>query len=71
MNFLRKLAPFLGTALSLGGPIGTMAGSAITAALGAPTGSKVNDVLAALTKPPWPPSRWLQSKRQRMTSSFK
>jgi hypothetical protein len=52
MNFLRKMAPFLGTALSLGGPLGAMAGSALTAALGAPTGSKVTDVLASLTKTP-------------------
>jgi len=52
MGFLRKIAPFLGTALSLGGPIGTMAGAALTAAIGAKPGSKVDDVLASLTKTP-------------------
>lgn len=57
MNFLRKLAPFLGTALSLGGPLGAMAGSAITAALGAPAGSKVKDVLDSLTKTPMTPEQ--------------
>lgn len=57
MNFLRKLAPFLGAALSLGGPLGTMAGSAITAALGAKPGSKVEDALASLTKTPMTPEQ--------------
>lgn len=57
MNFLRKIAPFLGTALSLGGPLGTMAGSALTAALGAKPGSKVTDVLASLTKTPMTPEQ--------------
>lgn len=52
MNFLKKIAPFLATALSLGGPIGTMAGSALNAALGAKPGSTVDSVLSALTKTP-------------------
>lgn len=52
MNFLKKLAPFLASALTLGGPLGTMASSAITAALGAKPGTKVDDVLASLTKTP-------------------
>lgn len=50
MNFLRKIAPFLGAALSLGGPLGAMAGTALNAALGAKPGAKVDDVLASLTK---------------------
>jgi hypothetical protein len=49
---MQKIAPFLSTALSLGGPLGTMAGSAITTALGAKPGSKVEDVLTSLTKTP-------------------
>lgn len=52
LGFFKKIAPFMATALSLGGPLGTMAGSAITAALGAKPGSKVDDVLASLTKTP-------------------
>lgn len=50
MNFLKKIAPFLGAALSLGGPLGAMAGNALNDALGAKPGAKVDDVLASLTK---------------------
>lgn len=47
MNFLRKIAPFLSTALSFGGPVGTIAGKALTTVLGT-TSSKPEDIAAAL-----------------------
>lgn len=52
MNFLKKIAPFLGAALSLGGPLGAMAGNALNAALGAKPGAKIDDVLKSLTTTP-------------------
>jgi hypothetical protein len=52
LNFLKKIAPFLATGLSLAGPIGTMAGNALTQVLGVKPGSSPADLLAQLTKTP-------------------
>jgi hypothetical protein len=51
-GFLKKLAPFMATALQYGGPLGVMAGSAITAAIGAKPGAKIDDVLTSLSTTP-------------------
>jgi len=49
MNFLKKIAPFLSTALSFGGPVGAIAGKAISAALGATVDvSNPQDLAAAV-----------------------
>lgn len=57
MNFLKKIAPFLATGLSLAGPLGTMAGNAITNALGVKSGGTASDLLASLTKTPPTPDQ--------------
>lgn len=51
-GFLKKVAPFMATALQYGGPLGVMAGSALTAAVGAKPGTKIADVLSSLTTTP-------------------
>jgi len=49
MNFLKKIAPSLSTALSFGGPVGAIAGKAISAALGATVDvSNPQDLAAAV-----------------------
>lgn len=49
MNFLKKLAPFLSTALTVvGGPAGAMAGKLITGALNISPSSKAEDIATAL-----------------------
>jgi hypothetical protein len=57
LNFLKKLAPFLATGLSLAGPLGTMAGNAITSSLGVKAGGTASDILASLTKTPPTPDQ--------------
>jgi len=52
MNFLKKLAPFIAAAASLGGPLGALAGNALTSALNLKSGGQVTDVIAALTTTP-------------------
>jgi hypothetical protein len=54
-GILKKIAPFISLGLSATGPLGAMAGNALTSALGAKPGSKVSDVISALsTTPPTP-----------------
>ncbi len=50
LNIVRKATPFLGTALSLAvpGPLGAMASSMITKALGLPSESKQDAIAAAI-----------------------
>lgn len=50
MGFLQKIAPFLSGALSLGGPLGAMAGNALSAALGAKPGATVDSIVSSLSK---------------------
>lgn len=49
MNFLKKIAPFLTTGLSLAGPWGALAGQALSGALGISSG-KPADIDLALSK---------------------
>jgi hypothetical protein len=49
MNFLKKIAPFLSTALRLAGPWGALAGTALQAATGAKS-SSLDDLDLALSK---------------------
>src|SRR5262245_20557312 len=48
MNFLRKIAPFLGTALSLGGPAGAMAGQLLNKALGTKPDANPKEIATAM-----------------------
>jgi len=48
VNFLKKIAPFLSTALSFGGPVGAIAGKALSAALGTKPDAKPDDLAAAI-----------------------
>lgn len=50
MNFLKKIAPFLSTGLSLAGPYGAIASKILTPILGLKPGSKEDDYAAALAK---------------------
>jgi hypothetical protein len=52
MNFIKKIAPFISAGLSLGGPLGAMAGNALTTALGAKPGTSAKDLLSSLTTTP-------------------
>lgn len=57
MNFLKKIAPFISAGLSLGGPLGAMAGNALTTALGAQPGTSAKALLASLTTTPPTPEQ--------------
>lgn len=48
MNFLKKIAPFLSTALSFGGPVGAIAGKALSTALGTKSDANPDDLAAAI-----------------------
>jgi hypothetical protein len=51
LGFLKKAAPFVGSALQLGGPVGMMAGTVLKAIAGTPIGS-AEDLAAAFAKSP-------------------
>lgn len=50
MNFLKKIAPFLSTGLSLAGPYGAIASKILTPILGLKPDAKEDDYAAALAK---------------------
>src|SRR6266478_6092229 len=51
LGFLKKAAPFVGSALSLGGPVGAIAGTLLKAVTGTPV-TGVDDLAAAFAKSP-------------------
>ena len=48
-GFFKKIAPLVSTALSMGGPVGALAGTALTAVTGAMSGGKAPSSLEDLT----------------------
>jgi hypothetical protein len=63
-SFLKKVAPFISMGLSATGPLGAMAGNALTSALGAKPGSSVTSVIASLTTTPPTPDQIAALQKQ-------
>ncbi len=68
-SFLKKVAPFISLGLSATGPLGAMAGNALTTALGAKPGSSAASVIASLTTTPPTPEQI--AALQQMDETFK